>query len=177
MWEHIGVSYINQTRSGRCSKRLDTCWGYGLVTKDLMLHDWMTVMFTKKGVRKSTQCARGLLYGTVLNSVNSFCDVIFSLMRKICYTQYVNNKKTIAARWHSGGVVEHIFWLMDQFQNKNFISRLVECMNSFNIRIHLYYEFIYFLHCRINEFIHFCREKLMNSFNCNTWMHLIVVIA
>ncbi len=36
---------------------------------------------------------RGLLYGTDLNSVNSFCDIIFSLMRKICYTQYINYKK------------------------------------------------------------------------------------
>ncbi len=35
-----------------------------------------------------------LLYGTDLNSVNSFCDVIFSLMRKICYTQYISYKKT-----------------------------------------------------------------------------------
>jgi hypothetical protein len=31
---------------------------------------------------------KGVCYGTDLNSLNSFCDVIFSLMRKICYTQY-----------------------------------------------------------------------------------------
>ncbi len=36
---------------------------------------------------------RGLLYGTDLNSLDSFSDVIFSLMRKICYTQYINYKK------------------------------------------------------------------------------------
>jgi hypothetical protein len=36
---------------------------------------------------------RGLLYGTDLNSLNLFCDVIFSLMRKLCYTQYRNYKK------------------------------------------------------------------------------------
>jgi hypothetical protein len=30
----------------------------------------------------------GLLYGTDFNSVNLFCDVIISLVRKICYTQY-----------------------------------------------------------------------------------------
>jgi hypothetical protein len=30
----------------------------------------------------------GLLYGTNLNLVNLCCDVIFSLIRKICYTVY-----------------------------------------------------------------------------------------
>jgi hypothetical protein len=39
-----------------------------------------------------------LLYGTDLISVNLFCDVIFSLMRKLCYAQYINYKKTSAAR-------------------------------------------------------------------------------
>ncbi len=42
--------------------------------------------------------SRGLLYGTDLISFKSFCDIIFSLMRKICYTQYINYKKTSAAR-------------------------------------------------------------------------------
>ncbi len=31
---------------------------------------------------------RGLLYGTNLISYNLFCDVIFSLTRIICYTQF-----------------------------------------------------------------------------------------
>jgi hypothetical protein len=47
----------------------------------------------------------GLLYGTDLNSLNLFCDVIFSLMRKICYTQYINYKKNKickVTRWWSG---------------------------------------------------------------------------
>jgi hypothetical protein len=39
----------------------------------------------------------GLLYGTDLNSLNSFCDVIFSFTRKICYTQIEIIKKTRAA--------------------------------------------------------------------------------
>jgi hypothetical protein len=36
---------------------------------------------------------------------NLFCDVIFSLMRKICYTQYINNKKNMGGKvtgWWSG---------------------------------------------------------------------------
>ncbi len=37
-------------------------------------------------------------------------------------------------------MVVYILWLMVQFQSKIFTSHLVECMNSFNIRIHLYYE-------------------------------------
>jgi hypothetical protein len=32
---------------------------------------------------------RGLLYGTNLIYNNLFCDVIFSLMRIICHTQYI----------------------------------------------------------------------------------------
>jgi hypothetical protein len=84
---------------------------------------------------------RGLLYGTNLNSLNLLCDVIFSLMRKICYTQYINYNKKMA-RWHGGGVVVHKLWLMVQFRCKIFTSCLVECMNSFNTRIHLYYEWV-----------------------------------
>ncbi len=48
----------------------------------------------------------GLLYGTDLNSLNLFCDVIFSPMRKICYTQYINYKKNKSGKvtwWWSGG--------------------------------------------------------------------------
>jgi hypothetical protein len=101
----------------------------------------------------------GLLYGTDLISFKSFCDVIFSLMRKICYTHYINYKKTSAARLHGGGVVVYILWSMVQFQSKIFTSHLVECMNSSNIQIHLYYEFMYFLQCKINEFIYFCSAK------------------
>jgi hypothetical protein len=55
--------------------------------------------------RLTHQLIRGLLNGTDLNSVNSFCDVIFSLMRKICYTQYIDYKKTQVlelTRWWSG---------------------------------------------------------------------------
>jgi hypothetical protein len=37
---------------------------------------------------------------------------------------------------------------MVQFQSRIFISHLVECMNSFNIQIHLYYELMYFLQCK-----------------------------
>jgi hypothetical protein len=47
----------------------------------------------KKRITAGTQWFRGLLYGTDLNSLNSCCDIIFSLMRKICYTQYINYKK------------------------------------------------------------------------------------
>jgi hypothetical protein len=90
----------------------------------------------------------GLLYGTDLISFKSFCDVIFSLTRKICYTQYINYKKNKCCMVYGGGVVIHILWSMVQFQSKIFTSRLVECMNSSNIRIHLYYEFIYFLQCK-----------------------------
>jgi hypothetical protein len=104
-------------------------------------------------------CWKGFLYGTDLNSLSLFCDIIFSLMRKICYMQNINYKKTRAAKWHGGGVVVHILWSMDQFQCKMFTSHLVECMISFNIQIHLYYEFIYFLQCKINEFIYFCSAK------------------
>ncbi len=51
---------------------------------------------------------RGLLYGTNLNSLNLFCDVIFSHMRKICYTHYKKYfKKT--TRWHGGVVVVRIY--------------------------------------------------------------------
>ncbi len=56
-------------------------------------------------------------------------------------------------------MVVRILWLMVQFGCKIFTSRLVECMNSFNIQIHLYYEFMYFLQCKINEFIYFCSAK------------------
>jgi hypothetical protein len=68
-------------------------------------------------------------------------------------------QKTSVAWCHGGGVVVHILWLMVQFQSRIFISRLVECMNSFNIQIHLYYELIYFFQCKINEFIYFCSAK------------------
>ncbi len=90
---------------------------------------------------------------------NSFCDIIFSLMRKLCYAQYINYNKNLNGRWHSGGVVVHILWSKVQFQYKFFISRLLKCMNSFNTRIHLYYEFIYFLQWKINDFIYFCSAK------------------
>ncbi len=48
---------------------------------------------------------RGLLYGTDLISVNLFCDVIFSLMKKLCYAQYINynkNKRCKVTWWWSG---------------------------------------------------------------------------
>jgi hypothetical protein len=48
---------------------------------------------------------RGLLYGTDLISFNLFCDVIFSLMRKLCYAQYINYNKNISCKvtwWWSG---------------------------------------------------------------------------
>ncbi len=50
---------------------------------------------------------RGLLYGTDLISVNSFCDVIFSLMRNLCYAQYINYNKNMSCKgtwWWSGSV-------------------------------------------------------------------------
>ncbi len=47
----------------------------------------------KENEKRKDGAKRGLLYGTDLNSRNSFCDVIFSLMRKICYTQFINYKK------------------------------------------------------------------------------------
>jgi hypothetical protein len=76
-------------------------------------------------------------------------------MRKICYTQYINYKKK---ELQGDTVVEWycILWSMVQFQCKKISSSLVECMNSFIIQIRLYYEFIHFLQCKINEFIYFC---------------------
>ncbi len=47
----------------------------------------------------------GLLYGTDLISVNSCCDVIFSLMRKLYYAQYINYNKNNCCKvtwWWSG---------------------------------------------------------------------------
>ncbi len=62
----------------------------------------------------------GLLYGTDLNSLNLFCDIIFSLMRKICYTQYINykkNKSCKVTRWWSGSayIVVDVSILMQNF--------------------------------------------------------------
>ncbi len=57
------------------------------------------------GDRPEHKSQRGLLYGTNLNSLNLFCDVIFSLMRKICYTQYISykqNNSSKVTRWWSG---------------------------------------------------------------------------
>jgi hypothetical protein len=75
---------------------------------------------------------RCLLCGTNLISFKLFCDVIFSLMGKICYTQYINYKKHKCCKvtwWWSGTA----YIMVDvQFQSKTFTSRLVECMNSFN---------------------------------------------
>ncbi len=64
-------------------------------------------------------------------------------------------------------MVVYILWSVVQFQSKVFPSRLVECMNSSNIRIHLYYEFIYLLQCNINEFIFFAVQ--------NKRIHLIII--
>jgi hypothetical protein len=68
-------------------------------------------------------------------------------------------KKNQSSKVNGGGVVVGVMWLMVQFQCKFFTSCLVECMSSFNIQIHLYYEFMYFLQCKINEFIYFCSAK------------------
>ena len=37
----------------------------------------------------------------------------------------------------SGVVVAHVLWLMVRFHGKKIISRPVECMNSYNIQIHI----------------------------------------
>ncbi len=67
-------------------------------------------------------------------------------------------------RWWSGGA----YIVVDgTILSKIVISRLVECMNLSNIRIHLYLEFIYFLQCKINEFIFFAVQKKL--------IHLIVI--
>ena len=108
-------------------------WGAG----ETFLRQWKISSSSPRVVSVIWVRKRGSLYGTYLISVNSFCDVIFSLMRKLCYRQYINYKKTRTARWHGGGVVVLILCPMVQFEFKFFIFRLVECTNSFNIRLHL----------------------------------------
>jgi hypothetical protein len=67
----------------------------------------------------------------------------------------VNNGCNVTPWWSGGAYIVVDGSVLKQ----NFISRLVECMNSFNIQIYLYYEFIYFLQCKINEYIYFCSAK------------------
>ncbi len=100
-------------------------------------------------------------------------------MRKICYTQYINYKKqgpqgdTVVEWWRGSA-----YTVVDGSVTKQHFSFSSCRMYEHNGKwIHLYYEFIYFLQCKINEFIYFCSAKWMNSFNCNTWIHLIAVSA
>ncbi len=50
-------------------------------------------------------------------------------------------KKNIVLPGDTVGVVICIYWSMVQFRSKIFISHLVECMSSYNIRIYIFYEF------------------------------------
>ncbi len=110
---------------------------------------------------------QGVWYGTDLISVNSFCDVIFSLMRKLCYAQYITYNKNMGCKvtwWWSGSAYTVVNGSVPmQF----FVSHLLECMNSSNIWIHLYYEFKYLLQWKINEFIFFSVQ--------NKWIYLFVI--
>ncbi len=74
-------------------------------------------------------------------------------------TVYIE-KKCCAGR-HGGSVVVCILWSMGRFQCKIFVSCLVECMNSYNIRICIFYEFN-----GLNIWIH----TNMNLFN--VWIHI-----
>ncbi len=72
-------------------------------------------------------------------------------------------------------VLKCILWSMVQILCQNFISFVVKCMNSYNIQIHIFYEFNglnIWIHTNVNLYNIWIHRVFAVQ---NKWIHLIVI--
>ncbi len=107
------------------------------------LNTWLLHHFPLKSL--NSVVSRDPFFGFVVRHQFNFMQFVLwhrflNHENNMFYIVYIFRKK-IAARWFGGSVEVHILWLIVQIPIQILISFFVKCMNSYQIQIHIFYEF------------------------------------